>query len=162
MWSCRWATRGQLKSTTMSKNSRNWYYLAAPVLAQLQKGMVNKWNRKRMCIVKLLDILKSHELGLENKQYHHIKNFVTRKLFPQDAWQQIVDCEKNEDKIYDQMIKERLQFDSTTEVITRAKSCNSSISLCVAVDGFRMLHLFQDRTDKNRCWFSDCSLFMGG
>ena len=74
-----------------------------------------------MCIVKLLDILKSHELGLENKQYRHIKNFVTRKLFPQDAWQQIVDCEKNEDKIYDQMIKERLQFDSTTEVITRAK-----------------------------------------
>ena len=121
MWSCRWATRGQLKSTTMSKNSRNWYYLAAPVLAQLQKGMMNKGNRKRMCIVKLLDILKSHELGLENKQYHHIKNFVTRKLFPQDAWQQIIDWEKNEDKIYDQMIKERLQFDSTTEVITRAK-----------------------------------------
>ena len=51
-----------------------------------------------MCIVKLLDILKSHELGLENKQYRHVKNFVTRKLFPQDAWQQIVDCEKNEDK----------------------------------------------------------------
>ena len=32
---------------------------------------------------------------------HHIKNFVTGKVFPQEASQQIVKCEKNEDKIYD-------------------------------------------------------------
>ena len=33
-------------------------------------------------ILKLLDVLKSHQLGLGNKQYHHIKKFVTGKVFP--------------------------------------------------------------------------------
>ena len=32
---------------------------------------------------------------------HHIKNFVNGKVFPQEVSQQIVECEKNEDKIYD-------------------------------------------------------------
>ena len=31
------------------------------------------------------DVLKLHELGLEDKQYHHIKNFVTGKVFPQEV-----------------------------------------------------------------------------
>ena len=42
-------------------------------------------HRQVMRILRLLDVLKSHELGLENKQYRHIKNFVTGKVFPQDA-----------------------------------------------------------------------------
>ena len=69
-------------------------------------------HRQGMRILKLLDVLKSHKPGLENKQYHHIKNFLTGKVFPQKASQQIVDCEKNEDKIYNEMIKKRLQPDN--------------------------------------------------
>ena len=61
---------------------------------------------------RVLDVLTSHKLGLENKQYDHIKNFVTGKVFSQEAPQQIVDCEKNGDKIYDEIIQERLQPDT--------------------------------------------------
>ena len=52
-------------------------------------------HRQEIQILKLLDVLKSHQLGLENKQYHHIKKFVTGEVFPQEASQQIVDCEKD-------------------------------------------------------------------
>ena len=38
-------------------------------------------------------------MGLGNKQYHHIKKFVTEEVFPQEASQQIVDCEKDDSKI---------------------------------------------------------------
>ena len=43
--------------------------------------------------------MKSHQLSLENKLHHHIKNFVTGEVFPQDTSQQIISCEKNGDKI---------------------------------------------------------------
>ena len=56
-------------------------------------------HRKEIQILKLLDVLKSHQLGLGNKQYHHIKKFVTGEVFPQEASQQIVDCEKDGSKI---------------------------------------------------------------
>ena len=52
-------------------------------------------HRQEIHILKLLDALKSHQLGLGNKQYHHIKKFVTGEVFPQEASQQIVDCEKD-------------------------------------------------------------------
>ena len=38
-----------------------------------------------MQALKLLDALKLLELGLENKEYGQIKNFVTGKVFPQEA-----------------------------------------------------------------------------
>ena len=75
-----------------------------------------------MRILKLLDVLKSHKLGLENKQYHPIKNVVTGKVFPQEASQQIADCEKNGDEIYDDMIKERLQPHSTIGIFALVKN----------------------------------------
>ena len=78
--------------------------------------------RQGMPILKVLDLLKSHELGLENKQYHHSKNFATRKVFPQEASQQIVDYEKNGNKIYHKMIKKRLQPDSTAEIFALVKN----------------------------------------
>ena len=78
-------------------------------------------HRQGVPILKLLDVLKSHELNLENKPYHHIKNLATGKVFPQEASQQIVDCEKNCDKIYDEMIKERLQRDSTVGIFAPVK-----------------------------------------
>ena len=56
-----------------------------------------------MWISKLLDVLKSHELGLQSKQYHW------KSISTSEASQQIVDCKKNEDKIYDEVVKERLQ-----------------------------------------------------
>ena len=56
-------------------------------------------HRKEIQILKLLDVLKSHQLGLGNKQYHHINKFVTGEVFPQKASQQIVDCEKDGSKI---------------------------------------------------------------
>lgn len=70
----------------------------------------------------IIDLLKSHKLGLENKQYHHIKNFVTRNVFPQEASLQIVDYEKNGKKIYHAMIKKRLQPDSTAEIFALIKN----------------------------------------
>ena len=100
-----------LKGITRNQNSSNWHYLAAPLLAQLQE-MMNKGlaflssqskhhqisvpyvHRQGIRVLKLFDVLKSHELDLENKQYHHIKNFVTRKVFPLEASQQMVDCEE--------------------------------------------------------------------
>ena len=72
-----------------------------------------------MWILKLLDVLKLHELGLENKQNHRIKNFVTGKVFPTS--QRIVVCEKNGDKSYDKMRKKRLQPDSTIGVFASVK-----------------------------------------
>lgn len=74
-----------------------------------------------MWILKLLGVLKSYKLGLENKQYNHIKNLVTGKVFPQDSWQQIVDCEKNGGKIYDETIKEQLQPDINVVIFAPAK-----------------------------------------
>ena len=56
-------------------------------------------HRQEIRILKLLYALKSYQLGLENKYYHHIKNFVTGEIFPQETSQQIVGCEKNGDKI---------------------------------------------------------------
>ena len=56
-------------------------------------------HRKEIQILKLLDVLKSHQLGLGNEQYHHIKKSVTREVFPQEPSQQIVDCEKDGSKI---------------------------------------------------------------
>ena len=56
-------------------------------------------HRQEIQILKLFDVLKLHQLGLRNKQYHHIKKFVTREVFPQEASQQIVDCEKDGSKI---------------------------------------------------------------
>ena len=56
-------------------------------------------HRQEIQILKLLDALKSHQLGLENKQYHHIKK--------------IRHCEKDGSQIQDQMIKERFQIDIT-------------------------------------------------
>ena len=56
-------------------------------------------HRQEIQILKLIDVLKLHQLGLRNKQYHHIKKFITGKVFPQEALQQIVDCEKNGTKI---------------------------------------------------------------
>ena len=41
--------------------------------------------RQGMQALKLLDALKLLELGLENKEYGQIKNFVTGKVFPQEA-----------------------------------------------------------------------------
>ena len=56
-------------------------------------------HRQEIQILKLLDVLKLHQLGSRNKQYHHIKKFATGKKFPQEASQQIVDCEKDGIKI---------------------------------------------------------------
>ena len=56
-------------------------------------------HRQEIQILKLLDVLKLHQLGLGNKQYHHIKKFVTGEVFLQEASQQIVDCEKDGSKI---------------------------------------------------------------
>ena len=77
--------------------------------------------RQRIRVLKLLDVLKSYELGLESKQYHHIKSFFTGKVFPQETSQQVVYCEKNGDKIYDEMIKERLQPDCTVGIVAPIK-----------------------------------------
>ena len=89
----------------------NRHYVVVPALAQLQKKILNKGlaftsfqnkhhhictlyvHQQEIRILKLLDVLKSHRLGLENKQYHHIKNFVTGEVFPQEASQQIVGCD---------------------------------------------------------------------
>ena len=56
-------------------------------------------HRQEIQILKLLDVLKLHQLGLGNKQHHHIKKFVTGEVFPQKASQQIVDCEKDGSKV---------------------------------------------------------------
>lgn len=57
----------------------------------------------------------------KKKQYYDIKNFLTGKVFPQEASQHIVDCEKNGDKIYNEMIKEQMQPDSTVEIFAPVK-----------------------------------------
>ena len=91
-------TCGGIKGIIRNQKSSNRHYLAAPVLAQemMNKGLVFSsfhlskqqqlntlyMHQQGMRILKLLDVLKSHKLGLENKQYHHIKNFVTGKVFP--------------------------------------------------------------------------------
>ena len=80
---------------------------------QLSKPYV---HQQGMRTLKLVDVLKLLELGLENKQYHHMKNFAPGKVFPQEVSQQIVDCKKNGDKIYNAMIKEQLQHDSTVGI----------------------------------------------
>ena len=98
------------------KSITNRNYLVVPVLAQLQK-MMNKRlafasfqskyhqnltpyvHQQEIRMLKLIDVLKSHHLGLENKQCHHIRNFVTGEVFSKEASQQIVDCEKKGDKI---------------------------------------------------------------
>ena len=61
------------------------------------------------------------EMDLENKKDYHIMNFVTGKFFPLVTSQQIVDCQKNSDKIYDQMIKRLLQPDNTGEMFAPVK-----------------------------------------
>ena len=38
-------------------------------------------HRKGMRILRLLEVLKLHGLGLENKHYHHIKNSFTGEVF---------------------------------------------------------------------------------
>ena len=48
-------------------------------------------------------------------------NFVTGKFFPLVTSQQIVDCQKNSDKIYNQMIKRLLQPDNTVEKFAPVK-----------------------------------------
>ena len=52
-------------------------------------------HRQGIQILKQFDVLKSLQLGLGNKQYHQIKKFVTGEVFPQEASQQMVDCEKD-------------------------------------------------------------------
>ena len=63
-------------------------------------------HRKGMRILRLIEVLKLHGLGLENKHYHHIKNFLAGEVFLQGASQQNLYCKKNGDKIYNEMIKE--------------------------------------------------------
>ena len=91
-------TCGGLKSITRIQNSRNQHYLVAPILAQALDEMMTKRlvffsisesthlqlstpyvHRQVMWVSKLVDVLISQELGLEDKQYHHIKNFCHRK-----------------------------------------------------------------------------------
>ena len=47
-------------------------------------------------------------MGLENKQYHNIKNFATGEVFSQKASQKNVDSEKYGDKTYHEIKKEQL------------------------------------------------------
>ena len=132
-------TRGVLKGIIRKQNCCNQHYLAAPVPAQLQEEMLNKElviqssqskhhqfrtayeHRQGLWILKLLDVLKSHKLGLKNKQYHHIKNFFTGKVFPHKPSQQIVGSEKYGDKSYREIIKERLQTDITARIFAPVK-----------------------------------------
>ena len=74
-------TRGGLKGITRNQNSRNQHCLAAPVFTQLKEKRMNKGlvsssshskhhhlsalhvHRQGMQTLKLVDVLKSHELG---------------------------------------------------------------------------------------------------
>ena len=55
-------------------------------------------HRKEIQILKLLDVLKSHQLGLGNKQYHHINKFVTGEVFPQRHHNKLLTVRKTEAK----------------------------------------------------------------
>ena len=74
--------------------------LVFPSFQSIRHQIITRYvRRQEIQILKLLDVLKRHQLGLGNKQYHHIKKFVTGEVFPQEASQQIVDCEKDGSKI---------------------------------------------------------------
>ena len=90
--SCEDKTNRELKGVTRNQKNRNQHYLTAPVLAHLHQEMMNKRlaflssqskyhelsthyvHQQGIGILKLFHVLKSHELRLENKQYHHIKS----------------------------------------------------------------------------------------
>ena len=92
-------SRGGLKGITMSANSRNRQYLASPILDQLSKEMLKKSNptspiirpqhhqlsaallsRQGNRIRKLVEVLKSHDLGLDKDELDHIKNVTSDKV----------------------------------------------------------------------------------
>ena len=63
-----------------------------------------------------MPILLEHDLGLEKEECSTIKNLVTDKIFDEDFTKAVVNCERTGSKIYEAMVKERLQPGSTVGV----------------------------------------------
>lgn len=93
----------------------------------MSKPHVDRQNDR---ILKLLPVLQQHDLGLEKEECSSIKNLVTGKVFDIDVAQAVVNCERIGSEIYDQMVKERLQPESSVAVFDPIKKVQLKTFKC--------------------------------
>ena len=135
---CEDKSRGGLKGVTRNENIRIRNYLAAPVLTQINQELLEKGgqisqtkmthhqlrnpnvHRQHSRFISLVSVLEKHDLGLK-KSENSSKDLVTNQVMTKEDILEIVNCEATGSKIYDEMIKERLQKDSNVPVFSSIK-----------------------------------------